>query len=146
EGTAIAADAAGEVFVTGTTLSSDFPVSRGAVQTKLALFNNAFVAVYDRQGRRRWATYLSISGGDDDGTGIVAAGPGAAYLTGSTLVPDIPVTSPWFVSPWFVPGPGAAQSIYGGGDNDAFVARLVVPASRPTALDPTSPPPAGASH
>jgi Beta-propeller repeat len=135
-GSRIAADARGNVYVTGTTTSMDFPVTPGAAQPHLggARATNAFVASYDPRGRVRWASYLGGSG-YDSGSGIAVDAQATVYVTGLAASHDFPVT------------PGAAQPQLGGiGAINAFVARLIVPAVRPTALDPASPSSPGTPH
>ena len=75
-----------------------------------------------------YSTYLGGSGGDI-GHGIAVDSAGNAYLTGYT-------------DGGFPTTPGAAQTTYGGGNHDAFVAKFSftpdIPAPLPTPL-PTAP-------
>ena len=60
---AVAVDSAGNNYVTGYTSSADFPVTSGALQTRLA--NNsqaAFVAKFNAAGGLVYATYLGGKG------------------------------------------------------------------------------------
>lgn len=74
--TAMAVDAAGNVFVTGTTYSPDFPVSQGAYASS----GNVFVFKLNPDGSLGYSTYFS-------GTipeAIATDGSGSAWLAGST--------------------------------------------------------------
>jgi hypothetical protein len=108
-GNVIAVDNQGDVYVTGSTISADFPVTPGSRRPHLAGAQNAFVARYDGSGHLRWATYLGGSG-QDEGNGIAVDGQGNVYLTGDTDSTDFPVT------------PGAVQARKGDFATDAFVA------------------------
>ena len=115
-GSGIATDEQGNVFVTGTTSSSDFPVTPGAAQSSRGEGNDAFVTAYDADGRVRWSTML---GGDSNTTSnaIAVDGQGNVYMTGGTSSCDFPVT------------PGAAQPVYGG-DTGLEIGTTFVPAYR----------------
>ena len=94
--TAIATDHLGNVYVTGSTNSTDFPVTAGAAQPRYGGAANAFVVAYTPAGRVRWATYLGGSGnadGDGDvGMGIASDHRGNIYVTGRTYSGDFPAT------------------------------------------------------
>ena len=108
----IAVDGAGSAYVTGSTVSADFPTTAGAAETTLAGSSDAFVTKLDATGSRLvYSTYL---GGNvfENGNGIAVDGAGSAYVTGFTTSADFPTTA------------GAAQTTYGGGDIDAFVTKL----------------------
>ena len=108
EGSAIAADAAGDVCVAGQTGSTDFPVTAGAFQTTYHGSNNspnAFVTKLNPAGTGLvYSTYLGGSGGainltatlvmwgGDVASGLAIDGSGNAYVTGSTASADFPVT------------------------------------------------------
>jgi len=113
-GSAIAADADGNAYVTGSTTSTNFPVSSGAYQTALKGTTNAFVAkIAPTTGGLVYSTYLGGSA-NDEGNGIAVDSSGATYITGATSSSNFPVTS------------GAYQSAYGSGSSgsNAFVTRL----------------------
>ena len=61
-GTSIAVDPRGNVYVTGDTWSDDFPVTPDAAQAQFGGYIDAFLVSYYTQGRLRWATYLGGSG------------------------------------------------------------------------------------
>lgn len=110
-GRGIALDAAGAAYVTGLTLSFDFPATPGAIQTTYGTHQDAFVTKVDPTGGALvYSTYLGAGGGDA-GRGIVLDGTGAAYVSGWTTSAGFPTT------------PGAYQRIKGG-VGDAFVTKL----------------------
>jgi len=112
-GNAIAVDAAGDAFVTGSTSSSNFPVAGSPFQSTLKGGADAFVAkIGPPGGALIYSTYLGGSL-NDEGNGIAVDPSGAVYVTGDTASTDFPIVKP-----------GAFQSTYGGGANDAFVTRL----------------------
>ncbi len=115
-GLGIALDGAGNVFVTGNTLSSNFPTTAGAFDTSINGAFDTWVAKLDPSGSALlYSTYLGGSG-DDFGSGnskcIVVDASGSAYVTGVTRSSNYPVTS------------GAFQTSFRGGLDDAVVTKL----------------------
>ena len=114
-GEGIAADAAGNAFVTGATGSTDFPVVPGAYQTTLkGSSRNAFVAKLNPSGTTLlYSTYL---GGSyyDTGESVALDALGNAYVAGETYSSDFPVS------------PGAIQTTLkaGAGQANIFLAKL----------------------
>ena len=105
-------DGAGSAYVTGYTLSTDFPTTPGAFDTSYNGNDDAFVAKLNPAGSGlAYATFLGGSG-IDDGYGIAVDGAGSAYVTGETESSDFPTT------------PGAFDTSFNGGTGDAFVAKL----------------------
>jgi len=99
-GVGITLNSFGNVFVTGSTASTDFPVTTGAFQTKCGTDGNcnngksdAFVTGLNPKGSA--LTYSTYLGGDniDQGLSITLDSSGYGYLTGSAGSPDFPVTS-----------------------------------------------------
>jgi len=87
--TAIAADASGNVYVTGWTDSTDFPLA-GPLQGTRAGGVDAFVFKLNASGNKLlYATYIGGSG-DDRAYGIAVDGAGNAYVVGSTTSTDFP--------------------------------------------------------
>jgi uncharacterized repeat protein (TIGR01451 family) len=115
-GNAIAVDAIGDVYVTGQTLGSGFPVTVDAFQPGPGGNGDAFVVRLNTfangPGALIFASYLG-GNGSDAGTGIALDSSGDGYVTGSTSSTVFPTT------------PGGFQTSYGGGTTDAFVARIV---------------------
>lgn len=113
----VAVDPAGNIFVTGTTVSDDFP-TQDAIQPKIAssgpedLYSvqSAFVTVLAPSGGSLlYSTYLG-GVGQDLGADIVTDGKGNAYVTGFMTSKNFPRT------------PGAFHS--SGGLFDAFIAKI----------------------
>ena len=113
-GEAIAVNAAGEAYVTGSTSASGFPgVSVGSIQPAHAGGSDAFVAKLDGGGTAvEYATYLGTTG-FDVGWGITSDAAGAAYVVGETSGTGFPGTSGSLI-----------QSGFAGGFRDAFVVKL----------------------
>ncbi len=92
----IAVDASGHAFVTGHTISPDFPTTTGAFQTvnRSSAGGNAFVTELDPNGSALvYSTYLGGSGMQGDfGKGIAVDGSGSAYIVGDAFSPDFPST------------------------------------------------------
>lgn len=100
--TGIAVDSSGSAYVTGTTLSSDFPVTSGAPQGSLAGFQNSFIAKLSADGSQLvYATYLG--GGFELAGRIAVDSAGEAVVVGSTESSAFPVTSSAFQAT-LVPG------------------------------------------
>ena len=92
---AIAVDSSGAAYVTGTTTSTDFPVTPGTVQVIYAE-STAFVSKLNASGTALiYSTYLGGSGTSygDAGRSIAVDSSGEAYITGSTYAPNFPVTT-----------------------------------------------------
>ena len=98
---AIAIDGFGDAWITGTTVSPNFPVTpnslqsgfRGEVDLGPLQFGDAFVAELDPTGSTLlYSTYLGGSG-VDYGTAIALDGRGAVYVSGFTQSPGFPVTA-----------------------------------------------------
>lgn len=110
EANAIALDTTGAAYVAGDTFSNDFN-TRNALQANTRGQQDAFIAKLTPNGAQlAYSTYL---GGrrNDLANGIAVDAGGNAYLTGSTTSLDFNTANPY-------------QNSYGGGDFDAFVAKL----------------------
>lgn len=134
-GLAIAVDSSGNPYITGATDSPDFPVSTGAAQSAFAgaggnlllSQGDAFVTKISSDGRQiLYSTYLGGSQ-DDSGMGIAVDGSGDAFVTGTTLSQDFPVTSAAYQSSNHGSGGQPILPSYGGQAflaGDVFVAKL----------------------
>lgn len=111
-GWALALDAAGQVYVTGHTPSTDFPTTPGALHPAyLGGFTDAFVARINIDGSSlAYATYLGGSE-SDYGQDLALDGAGNVYVVGDTTSPDFPTTL------------GAVDTVYNGG-GDGFLVQL----------------------
>jgi hypothetical protein len=117
----IAADRAGNAYVTGGTSSADFP-THNALQPTFGddrSGGDAFVAKLSAEGATLiYSTYLG--GSDfDQGFSIAVDGKGDAYVTGRTGSTDFPTQN-------------ALQPTVGGGLADAFVTKIRDTVSTPT--------------
>ena len=94
EANSIAIDPAANVYVTGNTLSTDFPIAN-AFQPNLgdALFGDAFVTKFNSNGSLSYSTYLG-GNNPDNGFGIAIDTSGNAYVTGVTLSTNFPTANP----------------------------------------------------
>jgi hypothetical protein len=116
-GYAIALDSAvpPSAYVTGRTISTDFPTTGTGRQLFLSGTQDAFVSKIDTTktgtGSLVYSTYLGGSA-DAEGFGIAADSAGNAYVTGDTNSADFPTT------------PSAAQPAFGGFPLDAFVTKI----------------------
>lgn len=89
----IAMDAAGNVYLAGSTYSADFPVKAGSYLTtkpSSTSYYSGFVSKLGSNGTTLvWSTYLGGTGGDViSGAAIDSAGN--AYVTGTTVSKDFP--------------------------------------------------------
>jgi hypothetical protein len=79
-----------EAYVTGYTLSSDFP-TKNALHKQLNGGSDAFVTKFDAAGTALvYSTYLGGSGGEV-GSAIAVDRQGRAYITGSTFSTNFPI-------------------------------------------------------
>jgi hypothetical protein len=95
-GSAIAVNYLGEVYVTGHTLSTDFPILNPYQPTIDSLYNDAFITRLNSEGNGIVSsTYLGGSTGSEDGLGIAIDDSGNIYVTGSTYSLDFPTVNPF---------------------------------------------------
>ena len=93
QGNAIALDSAGNAYVTGYTVSTDFPMMN-PLQPNVAGGEDAFVAKINPSGSAFvYSTYLGGTGADL-GNAIAVDNAGNAYITGETNSPDFPTVNP----------------------------------------------------
>lgn len=108
EARGISIDPTGNIWIGGTTRSSDFPVV-GAFQKKLAGGSDAFAARVSPSRTLAWASYLGGKN-DDQCLGIGADAWGNAWVVGNTASTDFPA-------------PGGFRTVLSG-DNDTYAARI----------------------
>src|SRR5207245_235018 len=92
--TAMAVDANGIVYTTGSTASSDFPTTPGAYRTSItAGTKHVFVSVFDpSQGGAAGLIYSTeLAGGKEDEAEAIAVAGGKIYITGRTVSTDFPM-------------------------------------------------------
>ncbi|MFN7930687.1 MAG: SBBP repeat-containing protein [Blastocatellia bacterium] len=88
----LAVDAAGNAYVTGSTLSSDFPTTAGALQRTRNADSDAFVVKLNATGSALlYSTYLG-GNGTETALDIAVDSSGNAYIAGNTLSTDLPAT------------------------------------------------------
>lgn len=108
----IYANAAGEVFFTGTTSSIDFPIMNG-LQTKRSKQNDAHLVVLSADfSTLKFASYLG-GASYDDGRSSFWDKHGNLYVTGSTNGPGWPMKNAH--QPKFAGGGGGKELCYEGG-------------------------------
>ncbi|MGH9450267.1 MAG: beta strand repeat-containing protein [Terriglobia bacterium] len=91
---AVATDAAGDAYVTGSTQSPNLFTSPGAYQPTPGGGTDAFVLMLNPTGSQAiYSTYLGGSG-NDQGNGLAVDGTGNAYVIGSTTSPDLHPVNP----------------------------------------------------
>ncbi len=114
-GTGVAVDGSGDAYVTGLTVSTDFPTTNEAAQTALGgKEGNAFVSKLTAGGTGLvYSTYLGGSG-FDFADGIAVDVSGNAYITGWTFSPNFPITT------------GALPTTPSNSNNAPFVTKLTV--------------------
>ncbi len=111
-GMALALDATGRATITGSTLSSDFPITPGAYDTSYGGNWDVFIVRLNAAGSALdYATFLG-GGANDGGNALALDAAGFAVVTGETESRDFPTTLGAFAS--------GLNGYYG----DTFVARL----------------------
>ena len=108
----VAVDSAGNAYVTGFTSSSNFPTTNGAYRSQSLGQTDAFVIKVNASGSALVYSALIGGAGLDYATGIAIDASGSTYIAGYTSSVALPVTTSGF------------QKSYGGGMQDAFVAKL----------------------
>src|SRR5262245_17897291 len=126
----LALDGAGNIWITGGTTSSDFPIIVGAVDSSLNGGGDAFIAQLSGDGST--LLYSTFIGGQDSdgGSDIAIDSAGDVYIIGHTSSLDFPTTT------------GALDTVFNGNTSifwgDAFVVKLATDAS--TSTPPSTPP------
>ncbi len=138
-GYAIAVDGSGNAYVTGETVSSDFPVEN-PLFPNLQGYSDAFVTKINSSGTALvYSTYLGGSSGNDSGFAIAVDASGNACVTGYTSSSDFPVKNPLspnlqghsdaFVTKINSSGTALVYSTYLGGSGDEAGRAIAVDSS-----------------
>lgn len=97
--------------MTGDTTSTNFP-TKNAIQSVSDGGKDAFFTSINSSGSASIdSTYLGGSG-DDAGNGIAVNSSGEVYVAGGTNSTNFPTANP-------------LQAAHGGGDNDAFITKII---------------------
>lgn len=110
----IALDSSDNIYITGATASTDFPVTPGTVVTNhddLDVYITKLVPISYDTYRLGYTTFIGGSS-TEESHGIAVDNNGNIYITGYTTSNDFPTTS------------GAYQTIYGMGVDDAFICKF----------------------
>src|SRR5712691_11698552 len=119
-GWGIAVDGSGNVYVTGSAQSTNFPTANPLQPSfgggTFQIDGDAFVTKINAAGSARvYSTYLG-GGGGDDGDGIAVDGSGYAYVTGTTSSTNFHTVNPLQAS--------NAGGTFTGTFGDAFVTKI----------------------
>jgi hypothetical protein len=113
-GNGVAFDSSGNVYVTGSTNSTNFP-TLNAFDATIGAFTQAFVTELSSAGTPNFSTFFGNStgaGGDTTGNAIAVDSTGVIYIAGFTDSTTLPGAAAGF------------DSIYGGGIDDGFIASI----------------------
>ena len=102
-------DTNGNIFVAGTTTSTDFPVLNAAQSTYGGGSNDVFLMKFSNSGTLAFSTYLGGSGEESVSLDLDSSRT-QVYLSGQTTSMNFPTHSGY-------------QSVYGGGAHDFYVAK-----------------------
>ncbi len=106
-------DASGNIYITGQTSSGTGIATAGVHQTTLGNTGDAFLAMFDNNGNRLWATYYGGTGNDEMGLSIAIHNASSSiYMSGTTNSTSSIATT------------GAHQTTFGGGYGDAFLVKF----------------------
>jgi len=108
----IAIDGNGSVFFTGRTSSPNFPTTSGVFDSSMSGGTDRVIAKYSSDLSTLLASTFIGGYGHESGMGICFDSDDNVYIAGYTSSPNFPIT------------PGAFDSTFNGGGEDAFVARL----------------------
>ena len=108
--TGVAIDNSKNIFVTGFTNSTDFPVAN-AIQAAIGGKSDAFLTKFKSDGSMLFSTYLGGSGADQ-ANAVAVDSSGNAYVGGVTTSTNFPTKNP-------------VQASNGGGAGDGFVTEIL---------------------
>jgi uncharacterized protein (TIGR03437 family) len=121
----LALDSSGNIYVTGWTGSSDFPLKQSLQSFNGATSGyrfDAFILKFTPAGSLVYSTLIG-GNGDDRGGAITVDSSNTVYVTGSTSSDDFPLMNPF-------------QKTYGGGV-DVFILKLAPDVTLPSPFSPT---------
>jgi len=101
----------GTIYAAGQTSSSDNIASPGAYQTIFGGINDGFLVKFNLSGQRQWGTYFGADS-SDLAIGCAVNDSCYVYISGYTRSRNNIAT------------PGSFQPVYGGGTEDAFLAKF----------------------
>ena len=107
---ATATDADGSIYVTGSTNTVTFPARSDAPQQSPGGATDVFVAKFSQFGDLTWVTYFG-GRGTEAGLGLALDSAGNVHVSGFTTSNNLPVKD-------------AYQSIFNGGELDAFLVKI----------------------
>ena len=106
--TAVKADQFGNAYVTGTTYSTNFPVTSGANPAD----RDIFITKFNASGTALYYSFLLGGSGFEGGESIAIDGSGSVYVTGYSSSTDFPLS-------WI-----AYDQSYNGGTTDNFIVKF----------------------
>ena len=109
----IAVDSNGNAYITGSTTSSNFPLTPGVVDSNYGGLGEAFVVKFLSSGLPAYSTFVGGSNNVDSAAGIAVDASGNAYITGNTGSTNFPVTLD-----------ATQPTSGGGGQGDSFLTKL----------------------
>ncbi len=109
-GNSVATDAAGNVYLAGTTYDTIGIASGGFMNNLVGGQSNAFLVKFDANGNRLWATYYGGAGGDQ-GNSVATDAAGNVYIAGLTTSTDSIAS-------------GGFQNTFGGGFWDSYLVKF----------------------
>jgi hypothetical protein len=107
-----AVDASGAAYIGGFTTSANFPTTAGAAQRTLRGASDGWAAKITGNGSvLAWSTLVGGASAPDEVDGVAFDASGNLFVTGFSASPDLPASAGF-------------QKFLGGGDFDAFVAKV----------------------
>jgi gliding motility-associated-like protein len=105
-------DSLGNVYVTSTSYSNNFPTTAGCLQSAAGGGMDAVVFKMPADlSKLTWSTYLG-GGADDGGYGIIVDNALNVFVTGGTASANFPATG------------GAVSTTYKGGQSDGYISKI----------------------